>query len=85
MGWEDIFYNETNCVSIDIESIHRVNEEFSLIIPTLKVIASFLILLLVIPAFYKLYDSNITFVNILSILDCLNSAGHIPVLLLNLK
>ena len=85
MAWESIYYNETNFVGIEIDKSHQVNEEFSLFINALQIIAAILILLLVVSALYKLFSVDITFINVLVILDCLNSAGHIPVLLMNLQ
>ena len=85
MGWERIFYNETNFVLIDLEKSHQVNEEFSLFINVFQITASVLILLLAVAALFKFYNVDVTFVNVLVILDCLISVGHIPVLLMNLE
>ena len=85
MGWSNVFYNETNYVSIDRETSHLVNEDFSLHVSLPRIISAILILLLVIPATYKVGNSKMTFINVLVILDCLNAALHIPILLKTLK
>ena len=81
MGLERIFYNNGTNSVIKIEDCHQVNEEFSILIQMLQLIASILILLLVISALYKFYNHNVTFIDLLVILDCLNAFGHIPILL----
>ena len=81
MGWENIFYNETNYVSIDMENIHMVNEEFSTYIYIPRIIAAILILLLAVAALYKVCSTKMTFINALIILDCLNAVAQIPTLL----
>ena len=81
MVWERIYFNETKSTIIEIEKSHLVNEEFSMTINMLKVITSILILLLATPALYKICRPKITFINFLVILDCLNSVGHLPILL----
>ena len=85
MGWETIYYNETNYVSIDIENSHLVNEKFGVYIYIPRIVASILILLLAIGALYKVCSSKMTFINALVILDCLNAVAQIPTLLQILK
>ena len=80
MVMESIFFNGTISV-LEIEKFHPVNEEFSIFIQMLQIIASILILVLVIPALNKFYSPKVTFINLLVILDCLNAVGHAPILL----
>ena len=86
MGWEKIFYNETNYVDIKFESAQPVNEEFNIVIKILGVIASIIILASTIPAFLKLFINrrlNINFVDYLVACDCLFALLYIPLILLD--
>ena len=85
MGWEDIFYNGSNFVSLKIESSIPINEEPNMAIQILKIFTSILILLLVFQALYKMYGSKMTFINALVLLDILNAACHVPTLILSLE
>ena len=80
MDMEDIFFNGSNCVSVEIDSIHPVNRDSSMAIHILKIIVSMLILLLVFQALHKMYGSKLSFINILVFLDIFNAAGHVPFL-----
>ena len=82
MAWEDIFFNGSNCVSVEFDSINPVNREPNMAINILEIIVSILILLLVFQALHKMYGSKLSFINILVFLDILNAAGHVPFLTL---
>ena len=63
-----------------IEARH-INGEYSHPIQILAVLTSVVILILTIQVLWKVSKSKTTFINVLVILDCLNSTAHIPVLL----
>ena len=81
MACVTIFFNETSSALLEIENSHQINEEFSTFVHMLEIVVTILILILVTPALSKLHKADLTFINGLVILDCLNSAGHVLVVI----
>ena len=85
MNNDSVFYNDTHFVIWEKENRQQVNENYSDTNQILALTASILIIVLIFPTLYKFSKHNITFINVMVILDCLNSAAHIPILLYTLK
>ena len=77
-----ISFNEKLVLLEFEEGFHWVNErDYDMSTQIFASATAVLIFVIILPITVNVSKSKTTFINILVILDCLNSAGHIPVLL----